>query len=81
MLTDSANLLLERDVQDIARVCDTAAVGRLLEMRALRTGDVQTQYAAVGHPFPGRRVEHEPGAFHLIRHTIQCRRQPRAKGP
>lgn len=33
-------LLLERDVQDVARVRDTAAVGRLLEMLALRTGEL-----------------------------------------
>lgn len=32
--------LLERDVQDVARVRDTWAVGRLLEMLALRTGEL-----------------------------------------
>ena len=32
--------LLERDVQDVARVRDTAAVGRLLEMLALRTAEL-----------------------------------------
>jgi len=32
--------LLERDVQDIARVRDTAAVGRLLDVLALRTGEL-----------------------------------------
>ena len=33
-------LLLERDVRDVARVRDTAAVGRLLEMLALRTAEL-----------------------------------------
>ena len=33
-------LLLERDVQDVARVRDTAAVGRLLELLALRTAQL-----------------------------------------
>lgn len=33
-------LLLERDVRDVARVRDTAAVGRLLEMLALRTAQL-----------------------------------------
>jgi len=33
-------MLLERDVQDVARVRDTAAVGRLLEMLALRTAEL-----------------------------------------
>ncbi len=32
--------LLERDVKDVARVRDTAAVGRLLEMLALSTGEL-----------------------------------------
>jgi len=32
--------VLERDVQDVARVRDTAAVGRLLEMLALRTAEL-----------------------------------------
>lgn len=33
-------LLLERDVRDVARVRDTAAVGRLLELLALRTAQL-----------------------------------------
>lgn len=32
--------LLERDVQDVARVRDVSAIGRLLELMALRTGEL-----------------------------------------
>ncbi len=52
-------MLLERDVQDIARVRDTAAVGRLLEMLALRTGEL-LNVSSLGNDLDLRRetVEH-----------------------
>jgi uncharacterized protein len=52
-------LLLERDVQDIARVRDTAAVGRLLEMVALRTAEL-LNVSSLGNDLDLRRetVDH-----------------------
>ena len=52
-------LLLERDVQDVARVRDTDAVGRLLEMLALRTGEL-LNVSSLGNDLGLRRetVEH-----------------------
>lgn len=51
--------LLERDVQDVARVRDTAAVGRLLEMLALRTAEL-LNVSSLGNDLDLRRetVEH-----------------------
>ena len=51
--------LLERDVQDVARVRDTAAVGRLLEMLALRTAEL-LNVSGLGNDLDLRRetVEH-----------------------
>ncbi|MEI6301161.1 MAG: ATP-binding protein [Betaproteobacteria bacterium] len=52
-------MLLERDVQDVARVRDTAAVGRLLEMLALRTAEL-LNVSGLGNELDLRRetVEH-----------------------
>lgn len=52
-------LLLERDVQDVARVRDTAAVGRLFEMLALRTAQL-LNVSNLGNELDLRRetVEH-----------------------
>jgi len=51
--------LLERDLKDVARVRDTAAVGRLLEMLALRTGEL-LNVSSLGNDLGLRRetVEH-----------------------
>ena len=51
--------LLERDVKDVARVRDAAAVGRLLEMLALRTGEL-LNVSSLGNELGLRRetVEH-----------------------
>lgn len=51
--------LLERDVQDVARVRDTAAVGRMLEMLALRTAEL-LNVSGLGNDLNLRRetVEH-----------------------
>jgi len=51
--------LLERDVRDVARVRDTAAVGRLLEMLALRTAEL-LNVSGLGNDLDLRRetVEH-----------------------
>ena len=51
--------LLERDVHDVARVRDTAAVGRLLEMLALRTAEL-LNVSSLGNDLDLRRetVEH-----------------------
>ncbi|MBX9928435.1 MAG: ATP-binding protein [Gemmatimonadaceae bacterium] len=51
--------LLERDVRDVARVRDTAAVGRLLELLALRTGEL-LNVTSLGNELGLRRetVEH-----------------------
>jgi hypothetical protein len=51
--------LLERDVQDVARVRDTAAVGRLLEILALRTAEL-LNVSGLGNDLDLRRetVEH-----------------------
>jgi predicted AAA+ superfamily ATPase len=51
--------LLEREVQDVARVRDTAAVGRLLEMLALRTAEL-LNVSGLGNDLDLRRetVEH-----------------------
>ena len=51
--------LLERDVQDVARVRDVGAVGRLLEMLALRTGEL-LNVSGLGNDLDLRRetVEH-----------------------
>jgi len=51
--------LLERDVRDVARVRDTAAVGRLLEMLALRTAEL-LNVSSLGNDLDLRRetVEH-----------------------
>jgi hypothetical protein len=52
-------LLMERDVQDVARVRDTAAVARLLEMLALRTAEL-LNVSSLGNDLGLRRetVEH-----------------------
>jgi hypothetical protein len=52
-------MLLERDVRDVARVRDTAAVGRLLEMLALRTAEL-LNVSGLGNDLDLRRetVEH-----------------------
>jgi hypothetical protein len=52
-------LLLERDVRDVARVRDTAAVGRLLELLALRTAQ-RLNVSSLGNDLDLRRetVEH-----------------------
>ena len=52
-------LLLERDVHDVARVRDTAAVGRLLELLALRTAQL-LNVSSLGNDLDLRRetVEH-----------------------
>ncbi len=52
-------MLRERDVQDVARVRDTAAVGRLLEMLALRTAEL-LNVSGLGNELDLRRetVEH-----------------------
>ena len=51
--------LLERDVRDVAQVRDTAAVGRLLEMLALRTAEL-LNVSGLGNDLDLRRetVEH-----------------------
>lgn len=51
--------LLERDVRDVAQVRDTAAVGRLLEMLALRTAEL-LNVSSLGNDLGLRRetVEH-----------------------
>ena len=51
--------LLERDVRDVAHVRDTAAVGRMLEMLALRTGEL-LNVSSLGNDLDLRRetVEH-----------------------
>ena len=51
--------LIERDVQDVAKVRDTAAVGRLLEMLALRTAEL-LNVSSLGNDLGLRRetVEH-----------------------
>ncbi len=51
--------LLERDVKDVARVRDTAAVGRLLEMLAWRTAEI-LNVSSLGNDLGLRRetVEH-----------------------
>jgi hypothetical protein len=51
--------LLERDVQDVARVRDPAAVGRLLELLVLRTGELLNT-SSLGNDLDVRRetVEH-----------------------
>jgi hypothetical protein len=51
--------LLERDVQDVARVRDTAALGHLLALLALRTGDL-LNISSLGNELNLRRetVEH-----------------------
>lgn len=51
--------LLERDVQDVARVRDTAAVARLVELLALRTGEL-LNVSSLGNELGLRRetVEH-----------------------
>ena len=52
-------MLLERDVRDVARVRDTAAVGSLLEMLALRTAEL-LNVSSLGNDLDLRRetVEH-----------------------
>ena len=54
-----AATLIERDVQDVAKVRDTAAVGRLLEMLALRTAEL-LNVSSLGNDLGLRRetVEH-----------------------
>lgn len=51
--------LIERDVQDVARVRDSSAVGRLLEMLALRTAEL-LNVSSLGNDLDLRRetVEH-----------------------
>jgi uncharacterized protein len=72
--------LLERDVQDVARVRDTAAVGRLLEMLALYTGQL-LNVSGLGKDLNLRRetVEHYLAVcerLYLVRRLLPWHRNP-----
>lgn len=73
-------LLIERDVQDVARVRDPAAVGRLLEMLALRTAEL-LNVSSLGNDLDLRRetVEHYLAAcerLYLVRRLLPWHRNP-----
>jgi len=72
--------LLERDVRDVARVRDTAAVGRLLEVLALRTGQL-LNVSSLGNELDLRRetVEHYLAVcerLYLVRRLLPWHRNP-----
>lgn len=76
-------LLLERDVQDVARVRDPAAVGRLLEMLALRTGEL-LNVSSLGNDLDLRRetVEHYLAVcerLYLVRRLLPWHRNPASR--
>lgn len=76
-------LLLERDVQDVARVRDTAAVGRLLELLALRTAQL-LNVSSLGNDLDLRRetVEHYLAVcerLYLVRRLLPWHRNPASR--
>src|SRR3990170_393516 len=75
--------LLERDVQDVARGGDTAAVGRLLEMVALRTAEL-LNVSSLGNDLNLRRetVEHYLAVcerLYLVRRLPAWHRNPASR--
>jgi uncharacterized protein len=75
--------LLERDVQDVARVRDTASVGRLLEMLALRTAEL-LNVSSLGNDLGLRRetVEHYLAVcerLYLVRRLPPWHRNPASR--
>ncbi|MGQ0545039.1 MAG: ATP-binding protein [Betaproteobacteria bacterium] len=75
--------LLERDVQDVARVRDTASVGRLLEMLALRTAEL-LNVSSLGNDLNLRRetVEHYLAVcerLYLVRRLPAWHRNPASR--
>ena len=73
-------LILERDVQDVARVKDTASVGRLIEMLALRTAGL-LNVSSLGNDLGLRRetVEHYLAVcehLFLVRRLLPWHRNP-----
>lgn len=76
-------LLLERDVRDVARVRDTAAVGRLLELLALRTAQL-LNVSSLGNDLDLRRetVEHYLAVcerLYLVRRLPPWHRNPASR--
>lgn len=76
-------LLLERDVRDVARVRDTAAVGRLLEMLSLRTAGL-LNVSSLGNDLGLRRetVEHYLAVcerLYLVRRLQPWHRNPSSR--
>ena len=72
--------LLERDVQDVSRVRDPAAVGRLLEMLALRSAEL-LNVSSLGNDLDLRRetVEHYLAVcerLYLVRRLLPWHRNP-----
>jgi predicted AAA+ superfamily ATPase len=75
--------LLERDVQDVARARDPAAVGRLLEMLALRTAEL-LNVSSLGNDLGLRRetVEHYLAVcerLYLVRRLLSWHRNPASR--
>jgi len=75
--------LLERDVRDVARVRDTAAVGRLLELLALRTAQL-LNVTSLGNDLDLRRetVEHYLAVcerLYLVRRLPSWHRNPASR--
>lgn len=75
--------LLERDVRDVARVRDVAAVGRLLEMIALRTGEL-LNITSLGNELGLQRatVDHHLAILerlYLVRRLLPWQRSPAAR--
>lgn len=75
--------LLERDVRDVARVRDTAAVGRLLELLALRTAQL-LNVSSLGNDLDLRRetIEHYLAVcerLYLVRRLLPWHRNPASR--
>jgi uncharacterized protein len=75
--------LLERDVRDVARVRDPAAVGRLLELLALRTSQLLNA-SSLGNDLDLRRetVEHYLAVcerLYLVRRLLPWHRNPASR--
>lgn len=76
-------LLLERDVRDIARVRDTAAMGRMLEMLALRSAEL-LNVSSLGNDLDLRRetVDHYLAVcerLYLVRRLPPWHRNPASR--
>lgn len=75
--------LLERDVRDVARVRDVAAVGRLLELLALRTGEL-LNVSSLGNDLGLQRatVDHYLAILErlfLVRRLLPWQRNPASR--